>query len=272
MLEKIKKDAVEFIETSPKNYITEEDAIIPEVIGTRIWQAPIFAAAAADDELFLELKKPGVIHPDAMMPNDFIENAKSVISFFLPFTDEIKKENDAAGDKPSPYWFNGSDLGQKLLLELSRRICESLRADGYEATVPILDEKFKTAAPMVPCWSERHTAYICGLGTFGMSRGLITEKGIAGRFGSVITSAPIEPTGRKYSSPFEYCIRCGACQEKCPGNAIDMTRGFEGAKDNGACGKFLGEFCAPFQSEKAHYHCCGKCQVGVPCSDGIPGK
>ena len=35
-------------------------------------------------------------------------------------------------------------------------------------------------------WSERHVAYVCGLGTFGC-QGLITSKGLAGRFGSIIT-------------------------------------------------------------------------------------
>lgn len=272
MLEKIKKEVIDLINTTPKNIVAAEDAISPEVAGTRIWQEPIFGVASAEDELFKALLDPAVVHPDAKLPTDYMPDAKSVISFFLPFTDKIKEENARAGKDPSPFWFNGSDLGQKLLLETSEYICSLLRAEGYEAIIPSLDKSFKRPGPMVTCWSERHTAYICGLGTFGMSRGLITEKGVAGRFGSVITNAPIEPTGRKYSSPFEYCIRCGACQENCPGGVIDVSKGFADAKDNAACTKFLSQFCAPYQSEKAHYHCCGKCQVNVPCANGIPGR
>lgn len=45
-------------------------------------------------------------------------------------------------------------------------------------------------------WSERHVAFVCGLGTFGLSKGLITEKGIAGRLGSLIVSEKFEPRKR----------------------------------------------------------------------------
>ena len=31
-----------------------------------------------------------------------------------------------------------------------------------------------------------HAAYLCGLGTFGLSRGIITKPGMAGRFGSIM--------------------------------------------------------------------------------------
>lgn len=31
-------------------------------------------------------------------------------------------------------------------------------------------------------WSERHAAYVCGLGTFGLSKGLITDKGMGRTF------------------------------------------------------------------------------------------
>ena len=55
-------------------------------------------------------------------------------------------------------------------------------------------------------WSERHVAYISGLGTFGLSGGLITERGQAIRLGSVIVRATIPPTPRPYSDPFAYCL------------------------------------------------------------------
>ena len=60
-------------------------------------------------------------------------------------------------------------------------------------------------------WSERHAAYVCGLRTFGLSKGLITKKGIAGRFTSLITDLPLLADERAYTDVYEYCTRCGAC-------------------------------------------------------------
>lgn len=39
---------------------------------------------------------------------------------------------------------------------------------------------------------------VCGLGIFGLSKGLITSKGIAGRFGSIVTELQIIPNEREY--------------------------------------------------------------------------
>ena len=38
---------------------------------------------------------------------------------------------------------------------------------------------------MASCWSERHAAFVSGLGTFGLCDGLITPVGKAMRCGSV---------------------------------------------------------------------------------------
>ena len=72
-------------------------------------------------------------------------------------------------------------------------------------------------------WSERHVAFVCGLGTFGLSKGLITEKGICGRFGSVVTTAELPRTERPYTGIYEYCIQCRACARNCPVGAISGT-------------------------------------------------
>ena len=75
---------------------------------------------------------------------------------------------------------------------------------GIAACVPALDERFdvKIETKLTALkpdfhadskWSERHAAYACGLGTFGLSKGLITEKGMAGRFASIIVSEVFGP-------------------------------------------------------------------------------
>jgi hypothetical protein len=49
-------------------------------------------------------------------------------------------------------------------------------------------------------WSERHAAYVSGLGTFSLCDGLITPVGIAIRYGSVVSRIPIQPASRPYGS------------------------------------------------------------------------
>ena len=120
-------------------------------------------------------------------------------------------------------------------------------------------------------WSERHVAYAAGLGTFGLSRGLITEKGMAGRFGSVVTNAVFPRTERKYSDPFAYCTMCGACQRRCPVGAIDKSRGFALGKDQLICGPYVkGNSLPPHGPNGIVRYGCGKCQVRVPCEHAIP--
>ena len=115
-----------------------------------------------------------------------------------------------------------------------------------------------------PVGSERHAAYACGLGTFGLSRGIITQKGMAGRVASMIVDSTLETDERPYSGVYDYCVKCGACAKRCPAGAITVERG----KNNALCSRYLdrmGERYAPRYG-------CGKCQTGVPCEHKIPGQ
>ena len=127
--------------------------------------------------------------------------------------------------------------------------------------------------PYISTWSERHAAYAAGLGTFGLSKGLITKKGMAGRFGSVITSAEFDADIRPYSQPFEYCTMCGACMVKCPAGAIDKAKGCALGKDQLVCGPYVsGSKLPPHGPNQRVRYGCGKCQCGVPCESGIPKR
>ena len=41
-----------FVEGNPGNYISQEQAISPELAGLRIYEAPLLGAAYAEDSLF----------------------------------------------------------------------------------------------------------------------------------------------------------------------------------------------------------------------------
>jgi epoxyqueuosine reductase QueG len=117
---------------------------------------------------------------------------------------------------------------------------------------------------LVSNWSERHVAFVCGLGTFGLSKGLITEKGVAGRFSSIVTDMGLSPSVRPYEGLYDYCIFCGLCARRCPANAISLDTG----KAHEPCEAFLNETRALFSPRYG----CGKCQSGMPCESRIPAK
>jgi hypothetical protein len=47
--------------------------------------------AAANDALFATLKQPGVVGPIHEDPEYWLPGARSVVSFFLPWSREVKK-------------------------------------------------------------------------------------------------------------------------------------------------------------------------------------
>lgn len=260
---------------SQQNYVKEAESLRPDLVGLQMFEAdPLFCAASADDPMFAVLQQPGVIGPGYPLPTDWMPEAKSVISFFLPFTETVRTANrKAPRDVIADEWYHARVEGQIMMDEVGAFVCALLEQEGYQAVYPAASENFRMLDTYFPNWSERHTAFVCGLGTFGLSKGLITKKGMAGRYGSVITSAVITPTPREYSDPFEYCNRCGACQRLCPADAIDAARGMANAKDNPICGAFNKSKAMPPErpGQRRHYGC-GKCQVGVPCETRIPPR
>ncbi len=272
-----------FPEQSRDNNVLEEDAIFPELAGMKIFEEPLVGFAKADDALFTgEFKKEGIIHPEYMAPEEWLPGAKTVISFFLPFTKQVKESNRHKTDIPyepgipqrcSTEWLHARIEGQMFVDVMTDYIESILQAEGYETVCPTTSGSFRMIQPFISNWSERHAAYAAGLGTFGLSKGLITEKGMAGRIGSVITNAEIEADIRPYSSPFEYCTMCGACMVKCPPGAIDKARGCALGKDQLVCGPYVkGSYLPPQGVSQRVRYGCGKCQIGVPCESGIPPR
>ena len=271
-LSRLQEFAETFLEENPLNHVLSEDALRNDLAGMRIYDAPLLGVAAADSPMFLEWKKPEVVHPEAWMPQDWLDGAMSVISFFLPFTEQVKRSN-IGGERASDEWLHVRIEGQMTLNALGRGLCELLEQAGEKAVFPTTDPRFSLLTPVISNWSERHAAYVCGLGTFGLSKGLITQKGMAGRFGSVITTAELPPTEHEYSNPFEYCIMCGKCQQNCPVNAIDVEKGVVHGKDQSICAPYIAaSHLPPHGPNKRVRYGCGKCQVNVPCASRNPRK
>lgn len=266
------------LEELPQNRLSEQVALRSELAGMQIFDAPLVKFGAAEDPLFPEYKKPEIIGPWFLTPEEWLPGAKTVISFFFPFTDAVKKSNRHRGEEPSDEWLHGRIEGQIFLNAFIDRLRAWFGEQGIAACTPMTDPRFLavrngdkfheygcvTERTFSSNWSERHIAYVCGLGTFGLSKGLITERGMAGRFTSIIICERIEPDTRPYSEVYEYCSRCGACVSRCPAKAIDLQTG----KDHVTCRThqlWISERHVPRYG-------CGLCQTGVPCESRIPVK
>ncbi|MCL2705378.1 MAG: 4Fe-4S binding protein [Spirochaetaceae bacterium] len=273
--ENIIKKIKSFTEQSESNFVSKEKALSPNLVGMKIYDPPLVAFASASDELFLKMKEPEAIGSHFMTPLEWIANAKTVISIFFPSTDNIRESNKQDMLWPSNEWMHGRIEGQSFIKNLCLYLKSELEISGYDAISPSFDNRFISVGEkgmeiedkkvfFTSNWSERHIAYVCGHGTFGLSKGLITEKGMAGRFGSVITSLEIKPDTRKYDSTYEYCTMCGKCIKNCPAHAINKEEG----KNHFICSKFLDTV---LEKHKPWYGC-GKCQVNVPCEKRVPNK
>jgi len=259
----------------PGNILTEETAMTPELIGMPIFDMPLIGFGAADDPLFSTYQETGVIGPWHKKPIDWLPDANTVISLFFPFSEPVRVSN--RGTQVSRQWLQGRVEGQAFINACMAKIRDWLVDQGVAACIPAMDPRFFASEgsrmvqdPAFPAggigsnWSERHAAYVCGLGTFGLSKGLITKKGMAGRFGSILTSMNIEADHRPYHGTYDYCIMCGACIQRCPRQAISLKTG----KDHPTCKQQLDQSRVLY----APRYGCGLCQTGVPCESKIPSR
>ena len=267
------KALVEYAGNAAGNYITTEAAMRPELTGMRIFDDPIFGYASADDPYFSEAKKPEIIGPHFITPLEWLSGAKTVVAVFFPFTIRIREANRQNMSWPADEWLHGRIDGQAFQIGFCRFAAELLGKEGFKAMAPPMDSRFSQVNPLVKdkteqacytsSWSERHAAYAAGLGTFGLSKGLISRKGVAGRYSSIITSHAFESDKRPYKGIYDYCNNCGACMRNCPAKAISVEKG----KLHYPCSEFVDSV----KAKHVPYYGCGKCQVKVPCEDKAPG-
>ena len=243
----------EFIVGSPLNRIEE--------IGIdHIFDPALMGIAHAHDPLFAKLKEDSVIGAHHLLPTEWLPEAKAVISFFLPFSVEICEPNRHPG-LPAQEWLYARIEGEVICNALREHIVEAVTKSGGKALAPVLDSRFALLERRSN-WSERHAAFIAGLGTFSLSKSLITAKGCAGRYGSVIVSLPLEPTSRLYEELDAYCTMCGECINRCPCGAIN-TEG----KNIATCAEYIDKQILP---RFAPRYGCGKCQTAVQCERAAP--
>jgi epoxyqueuosine reductase len=251
------------------------------------WDKPLVGFSRGDDPIFTQLKQDiGTFYltPVELFAKSFPEvSAKSedlsVISWVLPHIEKTKLDNRKEKALPAERWARARIFGEEVNMKLRRHLVAALKEAGYEAVAPLdtpfFEGKVSERYGMASTWSERHTAYASGLGTFGLCDGLITPVGKAMRVGSVVARAQVPATGRPYTDHHAYCLWyakgvCGKCVERCPVNAISREKGH----DKAPCRAYIDGTTKAYVKSQFGFegYACGLCQTGVPCESGIPVK
>ena len=201
---------------------------------------------------------------------------RSVIVWILPQRPDVRAANREETAHPAPAWARVRSFGELANEEMRRQMVAWAQAQNRSAVAGHLLQVAKgwqmRELGWSSHWSERHTAFVAGLGTFGLSAGLITEAGIAMRVGSVITDMEIPATPRAYGDDtLGWCTRCGACIRRCPAHAIGKDLA---SRDKDACANYIMQQVEPLRASvygwKERALGCGLCQTGVPCEFSRP--
>lgn len=204
-----------------------------EQIVVPVLDAPLIGFASADNPLFATFRRDEVIGSQWRAPKEWMPEAKSVVVFFFPVSSEIRARHRAAKTPTNEAWNYGYGKHGQILNAFIEGLTAELESLGIHYHIPTKDPAFKIEQHPVmsggkedvhysTSWSNRHVAFAAGLGTFGVHRHLITRSGCSGVLASMILDREMEPTVAEYKDPYENCIHCGACVNRCPAGAITL--------------------------------------------------
>ena len=257
-----------------------------------MWEEPLVGIAAGDDEYYeffkthigpfhltpkeLFLTKYGDGTGDA--GSDVDASSLRVVSMAFPQTEKTLRDQNRSFLFPCDRWLVSRGEWEPLMQEFSGALTQRLESQGIRnISVDLFPDFHRETSEdlgLASVWSHRHTAFVAGLGTFGLSDGFITEKGVAVRLSSMVVEMPLEITERKYNEPHEWCHFlgigwCGACMKRCPAGAIS-TLGHDKNKCNAYEDVAIAKYW-PEHIERGNYMFgCGVCQANVPCSRKKP--
>jgi epoxyqueuosine reductase QueG len=158
------------------------------------------------------------------------------------------------------YRAHGYELLNTRLDIATSKMASLLQREGFRA-LPIPSSRRADSATLSASFSNKMAAHLAGLGWIGKSCLLVTPQfGPRVRWATVLTSAPVQPTGSMLE---QRCGSCHECVDICPPHAI-KGRNFvlgedrERRYDAHACERYLNEM------EKADDAVCGMCLYICP--------
>ena len=199
---------------------------VKEIGRPDLFREPLVGFASCDMPELVNIKE--TVGPWHDLPSDRLPGAKTIIAFCVPSTLEVTL-NPGNSQFSGLVWSEAYTLINSYFDVISEAAADYLRSQGYDAVTISATHNYDPA-DMVTAWSHRTMACAAGLGAFGMNRILMTRKGSAVRYCSLITTAELEPTG-PYDGPVCRGLNggpCRICLDTCPVNAL--TRWFEGGK------------------------------------------
>jgi len=229
--------------------------------GTRTrYREPLVGFADARDPAWARLRE--VAEPTHHLPEDLLPGARSVVAFFLPFAEEVVRAN-RRGPETAKEWAVAYQETNRIINQSVRDLVGALAGRGVRAAAQAATHNWDERT-LVSRWSHKSAAAVAGLGSFGLHRLLITDRGCAGRCGSLVMAAEVAPTARPQPQRCRYFHNggCRVCVRACPAEALEEGRPGEANLDKRRCYARLLEVAARFRAD-----CCGKCAVG-PCALG----
>ena len=271
------QEVQDFVAQNPGNRDSRLD-------GMPYFEEPLVGFADAQDPLFETFKD--IIGDFHLTPVDVLDrffpehkglwDGASVISWILPIARSVRESNRRETHCSSEAWLITKTFGEEFNIMLAEHMASFLSEQGFYALVPTLSPFFEIVqtdhAGFAANWSERHVAYVAGLGTFSLSGALITERGAAMRCGSVVTNAKLQPTQREYTDFREYCLfysanSCGKCITRCPGGAISKE-----GHNKELCMIHCASVVQEIEGKTGGMPGCGLCQTAVPCEEKKPNN
>ncbi len=250
----------------------------------KAWGEPLVGYSRGDDPLYQKIKQdigtfyftPLELFKITFPEVDVDQSDLFVISWILPQTKATKIDQRNTDYFPSERWIRSRKFGEEFNQKLRGYVESLIHEKGKKAVAPlcspVYSQKVSPTYGRASNWSERHAAYVSGLGTFGLCDGLITPLGKAVRFGSVITNLPFPTSPRPYKDLHTYCLfhsqgTCKQCVDRCPVGALS-----EEGHDKEKCWNHVHEVNGPYIKKEMNLEAfgCGLCQTNVSCESGIP--
>ena len=250
----------------------------------KAWGEPLVGYSRGDDPLYQRFKQdigsfyftPVELFKITFPEMDVDQSDLIVISWILPQTEATKIDQRNTDYFPSERWIRSRKFGEEFNQKLRAYVESLIQEKGKKAVAPLCSphysQKVSPTYGRASNWSERHAAYVSGLGTFGLCDGLITPLGKAVRFGSVITNMPFPTSTRPIVDFHAYCLyhskgECKQCVDRCPVGALS-----EDGHDKEKCWNHVHEVNSPYikKEMKLEAFGCGLCQTNVSCESGIP--